>query len=306
MKEVLITENESGQRFDKFLEKFLPGAGKSFLYKMMRKKNIILNGKKANGNEMLCPGDSIKVYFSDETFEKFAYKKIVDAPLIDLDIIYEDKDVVFINKPYNMLSQKASQNDISLCEYLIAYLKANNSLSDEDLRAFTPSVCNRLDRNTSGLITAGKSLKGLQMLSNAFKERLVDKYYIAIVHGEFKEDKSVSGYLVKDKSSNMVKIIKDKVQEAEFVSTKISPLEVVSSYSLVKVKLLTGKTHQIRATLSSIGFPIVGDKKYGITDSVKRQMLHSYELFINGNTYKAIPPDDFTDELKKLGFKYKV
>ena len=180
MKEFTITKNEAAQRLDKYLKKLLPEASSGFIYKMLRKKNITWNGKKAAGSEKLAAGDCIRLYLADETFDKFsAYRpqSTAGADGTRLDVIYEDEDILLINKPCGMLSQKAKPSDVSANEYLIAYLLASGAVTEESLRTFHPSVCNRLDRNTSGILTAGKSLKGLQELSAALKERTVNKYY---------------------------------------------------------------------------------------------------------------------------------
>lgn len=303
MKEVVISPTESGQRFDKFLGKYLTGAGRSFLYKMLRKKNITLNGRKALGSEMLCSGDVVRIYFSDETFEKFRVnndEKKSYLPDYSLDIIYEDDNIVIANKPAGILSQKASLSDISFNDLIVDYIK--KKLADpEAFRAFTPSIANRLDRNTSGIILAGKSLEGLQTLSEALKERKADKYYLAICYGEFKENISFKGYLKKDEESNLVSISTSD-NGGDHIVTNISPIDSSNGYTLAKIELVTGKTHQIRATLKELGYPIVGDRKYGSKDSVnaRRQMLHAYEIIIDGASYIAPIPNDFQFMLDKL------
>ncbi len=340
MKELIITENEAGQRFDKYLMKYLNKAPSSFTYKMLRKKNITLNGSKAAGAEKLKTGDVVKLFLSDETLEKFSepvIRPITGKSLntekynIKDNIIYEDDNVIFINKKSGILSQKAKPDDVSVNEYMIDYLLNSDSLKMEDLKTFKPSVCNRLDRNTSGLITGGKSLMGLQELSRLFKERGVDKYYITVTAGEVKKGSKIKGYLKKDEKTNKVKIISDtdiikadKTEnetaynqikaDYEHIETEYEPLYTGKlkehTYTVLKVKLITGKTHQIRAHLSSIGHPVLGDMKYGKDSEnrffkeahgVKCQLLHSYELifkdvkgglsYLNGRTFKAALPD---------------
>ena len=179
MREFQINSNEAGQRFDKYLKKLLVGAPNSFVYKMLRKKNITLNGKKADGTEKLIGGDVVKLFLSDETFEKFTGKEEVAAAyehlkgLRALPVVYEDEDVLIVNKPSGMLSQKAKPTDVSANEHIISYLIEKGELTEEMMRTFKPSVSNRLDRNTSGLLVAGKTLKGLQEMSQALKERTV-------------------------------------------------------------------------------------------------------------------------------------
>ena len=176
---------------------------------MLRKKNIVLNGRKSDGKEKLNVGDSIKIFMADDTILKFRGEIKLDiVKPIDLDIVYEDDNILIINKPSGMLSQKAEASDVSVNEYIISYLVSTNKLSEEQLKTFKPGVCNRLDRNTSGLIIAGKSLKGLQTMSKMFKERTMDKYYFALVNGKIENKINIKGYLKKDERTNKVTIYK--------------------------------------------------------------------------------------------------
>ena len=284
MKEFIINENEAGQRFDKYLAKLLREAPKSFFYKMMRKKNITLNGKKATRNEKLLSGDHVKLFLSDETFEKFSGSIAAPRAHHVLDIIYEDENILLINKPAGMLSQPADDGTPSLVEYLTGYLLENGSLTEEDLRTFRPSVCNRLDRNTSGLIAAGKSLVGLQTLSEMFKLRELHKYYLCLVEGILDEEKYIKGYLAKDKKSNKVTIYKQEKENALPIETRYFPLENNGKRTLLKVELITGRAHQIRAHLAGTGHPLLGDYKYGsqIWKDRKKVKWSVAALFPNG------------------------
>lgn len=286
MREIIITPNEAGQRFDKFLGKYLNEAPKSFLYKMMRKKNIVLNGKKSTGVEKLVIGDSVKLFLADETIEKFS-SVTIQKTKVKLDIIYEDAHVLFINKPAGMLSQKAEKTDESVVEHVITYLLDSNQLTEAQMQSFRPSVCNRLDRNTSGLITAGKSLYGLQQLSNGFKERSMGKYYYAVVRGKVDKTQHLKGYLVKDEKTNKVRILDQDAEGASYIETEYNPIWYREELSLLEVHLITGKTHQIRAHLAYQGHEIIGDSKYGNPivnqkyrqeHGVKHQLLHAYRL----------------------------
>lgn len=322
MQAVTANKNDTGQRLDKFLAKYLDQAPKSFLYKMLRKKNITLNGKKATGNEILSLGDEIKLFLSDETIEKFQGKVSVEYPVTDLDVVYEDADLIFLNKPVGMLSQKAEDNAPSMVEYLIGYLLKTGSLKQEDLTRFKPSVCNRLDRNTSGLIVAGKSLAGLQFLSDVLKERTVDKYYYALVKGVVKEGAYIKGVLQKDTATNKVSVSNEikAADKEQYIETAYEPLASSKFATLLKVKLITGKTHQIRAHLASIGHPIIGDHKYGNAQvnelykkkyGLKYQLLHARTLifsakdlpepffYLCGKTFTADLPKLYADILKK-------
>lgn len=286
MKEIIVKENEAGQRFDKLLAKYLNLAPKSFLYKMLRKKNITLNDKKADGSEHLQRGDQIKLFLSDETIEKFSEVK-TETVKSNLSIIFENKHILILNKPAGILSQKSEPSDVSMNEHVVSYLLETGQLSNEDLRTFRPAVCNRLDRNTSGIIVAGKTLDGLQTMSALFKDRTIGKYYRCIVAGIVRESQLINGYLYKNEKTNQVSILKNQAGDALPIRTEYSPIKTGRNLTLLQVKLITGRTHQIRAHLASIGHPIIGDYKYGNSTfneeyrkkyGVKGQLLHSYEL----------------------------
>ena len=324
MQELHVTANEAGQRLDKLLAKFLNQAPKSFLYKMMRKKNIVLNGKKCTGNEKLKQGDSIKLFFSDETIEKFSagtYVTPKKEKINMLPIIYEDEQVLLMNKPVGVLSQKAKDSDVSAVEILINYLIETNQLSKEQFRTFHPSICNRLDRNTSGILVAGKTLPALQEMNRFFKERTIAKYYRCLVKGRvIKNEDYIKGYLVKDQKTNKVSITKKKTEEGVPIETEYCVIQSNDEVSLLEVHLITGKTHQIRAHLASIGHPIIGDYKYGDKQinemyrqayGLKSQLLHAYRLempssdgslaYLNDKKFVAELPDKFIKICKDKG-----
>lgn len=324
MQSVIITKNQAGQRLDKFLRKYLPEAGSSFLYKMLRKKNITLNDTKAEGKEMLAVGDKVCFFFSDETFEKFSGRKLnaddtktkeggsqyalteiaayqaAYRKLKAITVLYEDEDVLFVNKPAGILTQKAAPTDLSLNEWLVGYLLETNAISTDELHTFHPSVCNRLDRNTSGIVLCGKTLAGSQLLSRVIKERTVRKFYRTICVGRLTEDKMLEGYLVKDAATNKVTVsrVEENVCKSKekhntenrndtgaYIKTAYHPLKATDKYTLLEVELITGKAHQIRAHLASIGHPIIGDYKYGnVKVNNQLKMLFDRETAVNNGT----------------------
>lgn len=304
MREIIINKNEAGQRFDKLLFKYFNAAPASFVYKMLRKKNITLNNKKSDGKDKLAVGDCVKIFMTDETIDKFRSSKNIETSgkathKISLDVVYEDENIIIVNKPAGVLSQKAKKNDISMNEYIIEYLLDTKQLSENELETFKPGICNRLDRNTSGLLIAGKSLLGLQVMSDMLKDRTFGKYYITVVSGEINGKTKIKGYLTKDSKSNKVKIYDKPLKESSYIETEYECLKTNGKYTILKVKLITGKPHQIRAHLASVRHPIIGDTKYGRADineifrkkcGVKYQLLHAWQLKF----------DEMPDELKKL------
>lgn len=278
MKEILISENLSNQRLDKVLSKILKEAPSSFLYKMLRKKNITLNEKKATGKEITETGDRIRFFLSDETFLKMQGKTENLLPKIPKDfpeipVLYEDADVCIFVKPQGVLSQKAEEKDFSVNEWIVAHAVSENRLDEDALRSFHPSVCNRLDRNTGGIMTAGLSIKGLQILSELFRSHDLVKKYFALVKGKVSEEKEIYSYLIKNQKTNQVRILDKKEEGAEEIHTKFAPVKYIQEEdeTLLEVQLFTGKPHQIRAQLSFMGHPILGDSKYGDPDWNKKR-----------------------------------
>ncbi len=294
MRQLTVHKNDENQRLDKYLKKYLKEAPGSFIYKMLRKKNIVLNGKKADGTEKLTAGDEIKLFFAEDTLQKFtgegADRQIPKFPTMEsLDILFEDENLLIINKPAGELSQKAEAKDISMNEYALGYLQQTGAVTEESLKVYKPSVCNRLDRNTSGILIVAKTYQTAREFGEALQKRAVRKYYQCIVKGEVKKAEKIDGYLWKDEKTNKVQVFKEPRKDAAEIHTAYKPLKYQDGLTLLEVHLITGRTHQIRAHLSSIGHPILGDPKYGdrkLSEKyhVRYQLLHACRLELDGFT----------------------
>lgn len=332
MRELVITSRDCGQRLDKYLAKYLSRAPKGFLYKMMRKKNITLNQAKCDGSERLEAGDCIRMFFAEETFAAFCEEEKPEKELLPIvkdriQVIYEDQHILFLNKRAGELSQKAKETDVSLVEQILVHAVSRGLVTQESLKTCRPSVCNRLDRNTSGLVAAGLSLPGLAFLSEQLKTRAVRKYYLCLAFGAVAKPFLLKGYLAKDEASNRVQVAENlgdlplpMQKDARWIETEFIPLAFSRDASLLRVHLITGRSHQIRAHLASIGHPIIGDPKYGDpavnrryrqSCGVSRQLLHAFCMefgpvegsfsYLSYKSFTAPLPADFKKAMKQAG-----
>lgn len=292
MREIVINDNEENQRLDKFMLKYFNKASKGFIYKMFRKKRIKYNNQKASGNEIIKKGDTLQLYISDETIDGFMQEKLIKKTKIDFSIIYEDENIIIVNKPTGLIVHPDKDNkENTLNDQLLYYLYEKGEYNAEKNSTFTPSICNRLDRNTSGIVIFGKTLPTVQALNNAIKNDLIDKFYLTIVKGVIEKEGRLKGYHIKD-NSNKVKIYDKEIEGSKLVITDYEPLKAKNGYTLLKIKLITGKSHQIRASLFKAGYPIIGDRKYGDIKTNKlfnqnynldNQFLHAYKIVFKSN-----------------------
>ena len=292
MREILVSQNEKEQKLLKLLQKYFKGQADSFLYKMLRKKNILLNGKKADGKEILQLGDTVQLYFSEESLgkllqERESTEKELWTQKWQSAILYEDNHCILFNKPVGLLSENDGSSSFSVNSLLLSYMRTKGEISKEQEKSFRPGIANRLDRNTSGIIIFGKSLGGLQAFAKLLQSHDLEKKYYALVYGDFQKTGLQEHFLEKDKGQNKAlesergKRVKSAFEKLACVESSVGPL------SLLSVQIFTGKTHQIRSQLSLLSHPIVGDDKYGDTRKNSRlrktlplsyQLLHAYSL----------------------------
>lgn len=287
MRTIEIKKNDSGQRLDKFLQKRFRTLPKSLMYKYIRKKCIKVNGKKCDIQTMLCEGDVLTFYIKDEFFEQSEVKnyEFLKAPA-KFDIVYEDENIILIDKkPGVIVHPDKNYHFDSLVSRVQHYLYDKGEYNPEEEKSFSPALVNRIDRNTGGIVIAAKNAESLRIMNLKMKTRELEKYYLCLIHGKPKlESDTLTGYITKNESKNKVTVFKKQVDGSKEIRTKYNILDSNGKYSLAEVELLTGRTHQIRAHMASIGHPLVGDSKYSnkkAPDIFKYQALYSYKLKFN-------------------------
>ncbi len=317
MRELIIGKNDAGQRLDKFITKTLD-LPMSLLYKSIRTKKIKVNRKRAENSQILAEGDTIQCFLSEEFFEKKLNEVSFANITPHLDIIYEDENIMLLNKrPGVSVHEDEDGSTNTLITHIQAYLYNKGEYNPKDEQSFAPSLCNRIDRNTGGIVIAAKTAEALRVMNEKIKKREIDKFYLAAIHGvPKKETDTLKGYLLKDEKTKTVRVYdKNPPRGAKEIITKYKLLAKAGGTSLIEVELLTGRTHQIRAHMAHIGHPLLGDGKYGINKEdrakgYKYQALYSYRLkfsfdtsepsaldYLNGREFK-IPKKDiyFTKE----------
>lgn len=301
MQELIINRNDDGQRIDRFLLKYLNEAPRSFIFKMLRKKNIKLNNKKAAPEDLVYEGDKVQIYLSDDTIEKF--KKDIDIKQISmkLNIVYEDENIIAMNKRAGILSHSSENNrEENIVDGMVNYLINTGEYSPRREHNFIPGICNRLDRNTSGVIIGGKNYESMKSLNESMREYKIGRFYKTIVRGKIDREFELVDYIIKDEVENKVKIVGEHTRGAKKIITRIKPLKSNGDYTMLEIELITGRTHQIRIHLSSINHPIIGDRKYG-DSKVNRYFKEKYNLsdqYLHGYKISFIEPRGNLEYLK--------
>jgi len=320
MKEITVKQNDSGQRLDRFVGKAVPLLPEALLQKYIRLKRIKVNGKGAKRDTRLQLGDVLQLYINDEFFEKpreeNSYLK-VGTPR--LDIVYEDENILLADKKPGVLCHSAGVWDYNtLIANIQAYLAQKGEWRPKEENSFAPALCNRIDRNTGGIVIAAKNAEALRILNDKIKDREIEKYYLCAVQGRPKPQSGrLENYLFKDASKNQVYIKSRPEPGAKTAVTEYRVISTKGPLSLVECRLLTGRTHQIRAQMAYAGWPLLGDGKYGTEKfnkgfDEKGQALYSYKLYfdfptdagilnyLRGRTY-TVDKVDFADKYFDIG-----
>ena len=309
MREFTINKNDAGQRLDKFIQKTVKGIPTSLMYKSIRTKKIKVNRKRAELNQMLALGDTVQMFLNEDLFSEKITKNELVSVEAKINVVYEDENILICDKAPGILvhsgdgdGKESGKGDASerntLIYHVQSYLAKKGEYDPQNENSFTPSLCNRIDRNTGGMVICAKNAEALRTVNERIKNNQISKFYLCAVHGQTpRKTDTLRDFLIKDSKNNTVKVLKSHRQGAKEIITKYTSLAYSpkSNLSLLEIELITGRTHQIRAHMASIGNPLLGDGKYGKEDTIgekkyKHQALYSYKLTFQNN-------DDFLSYL---------
>ncbi|MBO5715413.1 MAG: RluA family pseudouridine synthase [Clostridia bacterium] len=299
MKEFQIKKNDAGQRLDKFLTKAVKGLPTSLMYKYIRTKKIKVNRARTEQKYVLQEGDIVQLFIKDEFFDSPEKDNSALANITPkLTIVYEDENIILCNKrPGVLVHEDDEGKDNTLIMHIKAYLYQKGEYDPENEQSFAPALCNRIDRNTGGIVIGAKNAEALRVMNEKIKNDEISKFYYCVVHGKMpKKSDTLTGFLLKDSDKNQVKIFDKQVKGSKNIITKYKVVSEKNGMSLLEIELVTGRTHQIRAHMSYIGHPLLGDGKYGINKDdrakgYKYQALYAYRLRF-----------DFDDDSGALGY----
>ncbi|MBD5082737.1 MAG: RluA family pseudouridine synthase [Clostridiales bacterium] len=283
MKSFTISKNDAGQRVDKFILKTFPKLPKSLMFKEIRKKNIKVNRKRTDASAVLNEGDVIELYLKDDVLEeKVKHYDFTNASK-KLDILYEDENIILLDKKVGLLCHPDGNEYVdTLISRVKRYLYEKGEWNPEDSSTFSPSLANRIDRNTGGIVIAAKNAEALRILNEKIKSRDIEKFYLTVVHGKMeKESDTLTAFLTKDTRKNKVTVSEQETDSSKKIVTKYTLLDYQDGNSLLEIDLKTGRTHQIRAHMAYIGHPLLNDGKYGKEQGRYRQALYSYKLIFH-------------------------
>ena len=286
MRELNIAKNDAGQRLDKFLSKAVKGLPMSLLYKYIRTKKIKVNGARAQQNQQLCAGDVVTLYIRDEFFESPEQDTAALSNIRHkLSIVYEDENILLLNKrPGVLVHEDTAGGENTLILHVKAYLYEKGEYDPQKEQSFAPALCNRIDRNTGGIVIAAKNAEALRVMNEKIKQNEISKFYLCAAHGKMpRRADELRGYLRKNSADNLVTVSDKPMPGGKNIITRYRVLAEKDGNSLLEVELVTGRTHQIRAHLAHIGHPLLGDGKYGInrterTKGYKHQALYAVRL----------------------------
>ena len=323
MREFIINSNDAGQRLDKFVLKAVKGIPVSLMYKAIRTKKIKVNRKRAEEKQMLCLGDTVQMFLAEELFSD----KVTDNELLTitpkLDIVYEDENIILCEKAPGILvhsgdgdGKTSGEGDAAdrntLIYHIQAYLAQKGEYDPTKENSFAPALCNRIDRNTGGIVIGAKNADALRDINARIRDNKVSKFYLCAVHGmPQRKSATLKDYLIKNNNTNTVRVLKNNTRGAKEIITKYEVVDFnkAKNLSLVKIELITGRTHQIRAHMSSIGNPLLGDGKYGSIEKDKRlgykhQALYAYRLVFEKaeDSLSYLNGREFVSDIKNIYF----
>lgn len=296
MRIITVNKNDAGQRLDKFLSKAVKGLPTSMMYKLIRTKKIKVNRKRTEQKYILVEGDEIQLFIKEEFFDSpekdmGALERIVPK----LNILYEDENIMLLNKrPGVLVHEDSEAGENTLIMHVKAYLCQKGEYDPYTEQSFAPALCNRIDRNTGGIVIAAKNAEALRVMNEKIKNDELTKTYLCLVHGvPKKRSAELRGYLRKDSKNNTVEVRDNEFPGAKQIITRYRVLEAYGDSALLEVDLITGRTHQIRAHMSHVGHPLVGDGKYGVNrderaKGYKYQALYAYKLYFKSTDNESV------------------